>query len=171
MPGIGGFGGGLSSFSCSEDIEMYERYSASARCSLAIANQEAIDSKCKKISARHLLIGIIQTGRNAVVDAMESMDALQALKAELGVTRQFAFVRPIQEARVPMDDHLKRIVEQAISEARMSGHEFVTTAHLVLAMLRLEGEKVMALAGLTYDHSAAIPRLSTSGGDPEPHPS
>jgi ATP-dependent Clp protease ATP-binding subunit ClpA len=115
---------------------MFERFSDRARKVMALANTEAQRFQHQYIGTEHILLGLVKEGRGV------GASVLKQLKVDLRQIRLEVekLIRPGPDedatARLPQTPRAKHVIEYAIEEARMLGHNYVGTEHLLLGLLR-----------------------------------
>jgi ATP-dependent Clp protease ATP-binding subunit ClpC len=116
------------------------------------ARDEAARLQHDYIGTEHLLLGIVREGEGiaAKVLAKLELDFEQIQQAVENMVKSSGGTLTIGE--IPFTPRAKRVLELAIEEARLLGHNYVGTEHLLLGLIR-EGEGVAAqvLAELGVD--------------------
>jgi hypothetical protein len=115
---------------------MFERFSDRARNVMALANQEAQRFQHEYIGTEHLLLGLVKEGRGVGASVLKQLDVdLRRIRLEVE-----KLIRSGPEegatAKLPQTPRVKKVIEYAIEEARMLGHSYVGTEHLLLGLLR-----------------------------------
>ena len=121
---------------------MFERFTDRARRVVVQAQDEARTLNHDFIGTEHLLLGLVGEGKGAAVAALESLGiSLEAVRQ-----RVEDIVPPGEHARpgqIPFTPRAKKVLELSLSEAKLLGHRYVGTEHILLGLLR-EGEGVAA---------------------------
>jgi ATP-dependent Clp protease ATP-binding subunit ClpC len=130
---------------------VFERFSDRARRVVVRAQEEARALNHDFIGTEHILLGLVGEGQGVAAKALESL----GLSLETVRQRVEDAVPPGQYSRpghIPFTPRAKRVLELSLSEAKLLGHRYVGTEHLLLGLLR-EGEGVAAqvLAALGAD--------------------
>jgi ATP-dependent Clp protease ATP-binding subunit ClpA len=151
---------------------MFERFTDRARKVMALANLEAQRLEQPYVGAEHILLGLVQEGSGV------GANVLRNLGVELRVVRREVekLVKSESEAappgKLPMTARAKRIVDNAITEARSLSHNYVGTEHLLLGLLvEHEGVPAQVFASLNLKREvvrAEILNLLGTGGPGEP---
>ena len=134
---------------------MYERLTDRARKVIQLANQEAIRSHHEYIGTEHILLGLVMEGSGVAANVLKMLD-IDLLKIRREVEK---IVQPGPNMVImgdrPPTPRTKKIIEYAIEEARKLHHDFVSTEHLLLGLLRdQEGfaSQVLMNLGLTLEN-------------------
>ena len=130
---------------------MFEHFTDKAIKAVMLAQEEARRLGHNFVGTEQILLGLIGEGTGVAAKVL----------TELGVTLQDARKeveriigrgsRPVP-TDIPFTPKVKRVFEQALTEARALGHNYIGPEHLLLGLLR-EGEGVAAkvLANLDVD--------------------
>jgi ATP-dependent Clp protease ATP-binding subunit ClpC len=121
---------------------MFERFTDRARRVVVFAQDEAKVLHHDYIGTEHILLGLIQEHEGV---AAEVLDALGASLDEVRA-RVEAIVGEGGDARagpLPFTARAKKVLELSLREARLLGHDFIGTEHILLGLIR-EGEGVAA---------------------------
>ncbi len=131
---------------------MQDRFTDRVRKVIYYARDEAARLQHDYIGTEHLLLGIVREGEGiaAKVLAKLELDFEQIQQAVESMVKSAGGTLTIGE--IPFTPRAKRVLELAIEEARLLGHNYVGTEHLLLGLIR-EGEGVAAqvLAELGVD--------------------
>ncbi|TMB59615.1 MAG: hypothetical protein E6J38_12825 [Chloroflexi bacterium] len=132
----------------------FDRFNDRAKRVLALAQDEAIRFNHNYIGVEHLLLGLVREGEGAAAKALASLGVeLSKLRTavEFTIGRGDSTTSPSQITLAP---RTKKVIENAIDEARMLGHSHVGTEHLLLGILR-EGTNaatgILESLGLTVE--------------------
>jgi len=121
---------------------MFERFTDRARRVVVQAQDEARTLNHDFIGTEHLLLGLVGEGKGAAVAALESLGiSLEAVRQ-----RVEDIVPPGEHARpgqIPFTPRAKKVLELSLGEAKLLGHRYIGTEHILLGLLR-EGEGVAA---------------------------
>lgn len=131
------------------DRAMFERFTDRARKVMALANQEAQKLNHDFIGVEHILLGLVIEGDGV------GANVLNNLGADLKKVRKQVILlckpgkRLAEQGKLPQTPRAKRVIENAIKEARALGHNYVGTEHLLLGVaLEAEGAAAQALEKL-----------------------
>ncbi|MDH3215790.1 MAG: ATP-dependent Clp protease ATP-binding subunit [Candidatus Krumholzibacteria bacterium] len=131
---------------------MHDRFTDRVRRVIYFARDEASRLQHDYIGTEHLLLGIVREGEGIAAKVLSKMDLdfEQIQQAVESMVKSSGGTLTIGE--IPFTPRAKRVLELAIEEARLLGHNYVGTEHLLLGLIR-EGEGVAAqvLAELGVD--------------------
>lgn len=135
---------------------MFERYTERARRVLFFARFETSQLGGLSITPEHLLLGIVREGRGGASQIFSASGLpVEQIPAEIHrVTR--VGETPPAAVEIPFSDITKRALRFAADEADAMNHASIGTQHLLLGLLRLEGEPIvsyLARHGLTLAFS------------------
>lgn len=131
---------------------MFERFTDRARKTMALANQEAIDFGHEYLGTEHILLGLVKEGSGVGANVLKNLGVdLRKLKKEIE-----KLCTPgaggSQGEKVPQTPRAKKVIENAIFEARSLNHNYVGTEHLLLGLLHeREGLASQVLKNLGID--------------------
>jgi len=122
---------------------MFGRYSERAQRVIVLAQEEARRLNYNYVGTEHLLLGLIREGTGIAAKALQSLGInLEQVRAEIE--------KVIGRGNAPMSGDIgytprakKVVMELAPEEARLLGHNYVGTEHILLGLIR-EGEGVAA---------------------------
>ncbi len=118
---------------------MLERLSERAKRVLLLADQAAIRCNSEKIGTEHLLCGLLKDGAGVGSSILHDLNVdFAAMRQELDKHLPAAPGGP-EPGKIGQSEHVKKVIEYAIDEARHLSHQMVGTEHLLLGMLRDEG--------------------------------
>ena len=118
---------------------MLERFSERAKRVMLLADQAAIRCNSEKIGTEHLLCGLLKDGAGVGSNILHELGIdLAAVRQKLDQHLPSAPGGP-EPGRIAQSEHVKRVIENAIDEARHLNHHMVGTEHLLLGMLRDTG--------------------------------
>src|SRR5436189_201076 len=136
----------------------FDRFNDRAKRVLALAQDEAIRFNHNYIGVEHLLLGLVREGEGAAAKALASLGVeLSKLRTavEFTIGRGDSTTSPSQITLAP---RTKKVIENAIDEARMLGHSHVGTEHLLLAIVKVantHAASALASLGVYYDKTKA----------------
>ncbi|MFO7246679.1 MAG: Clp protease N-terminal domain-containing protein, partial [Bacillota bacterium] len=118
---------------------MFGRYSERAQRVIVLAQEEARRLNYNYVGTEHLLLGLIREGTGIAAKALQSLGInLEQVRAEIE--------KVIGRGNAPMSGDIgytprakKVVMELAPEEARLLGHNYVGTEHILLGLIR-EGE-------------------------------
>jgi len=121
---------------------MFERFTDRGRRVVVLAQEEARLLNHNYIGTEHLLLGLVREGDGAAAEAIESLGiSLEAVRQQV----QQIIGRGKQEpsGHIPFTPRAKKVLELSLREARQLGHDYISTEHILLGLIR-EGEGVGA---------------------------
>ena len=116
-----------------------DRYTQKAQEAIAAAQNAAQEMNSPVLDAEHLLHALLEADDGIPAETLRRMGVdLPALRDELaGILGRRA---KIQGGSLSLDPRAKRALELAEQEARRLGDEYVSTEHLLLAIIEVGGE-------------------------------
>jgi len=120
---------------------MFNRFTERARKVIVLAKEEARRFNHDYIGTEHLLLGLIREGEGVAAAVLQKMGlSLESIRLEVE-----KLVQPGPSTQIlgdiPFTPRSKKSLELAAEEARALGHNYISTEHLLLGLLR-EGEGV-----------------------------
>jgi ATP-dependent Clp protease ATP-binding subunit ClpC len=124
---------------------VFEKFTDRARRVVVRAQEEARALNHDFIGTEHILLGLVGEGQGVAAKALETVRQRVEDAAPPG-----QYSRP--SGHIPFTPRAKKVLELSLSEAKLLGHRYVGTEHMLLGLLR-EGEGVAAqvLAALGAD--------------------
>ena len=125
-----------------------DRFTKRARRVLTLAQEEALRLNHNYIGTEHLLLGLVREENGVAVKVLrelgvEPSQVIRAVERTVGRGERPPFGKPTLAPRT------KRVIELAVDEARLMGHHYIGTEHLLLGLVREgEGIAVNVLRGL-----------------------
>jgi ATP-dependent Clp protease ATP-binding subunit ClpA len=119
----------------------FDRFNDRAKRVLALARDEAIRLKHNYIGTEHLLLGVLCDDQHVAARVLESLGvelskARTAVEFIIGVGSE-----PTAPSDITLSPRTKKVIELAIDEARLLGHQHVGPEHLLLGLVR-EGQGI-----------------------------
>ncbi|GAB6178939.1 ATP-dependent protease ATP-binding subunit ClpC [Desulfotomaculum defluvii] len=121
---------------------MFQRFTERAQKVLVLAQEEARRFKYPYIGTEHILLGLIREGEGIAARALGNMN-INADKVKAAVEQMVEMGDQPVPGDIPPTPRAKRVLELAVEESRLMGHNYVGTEHLLLGLIR-EGEGVAA---------------------------
>ncbi len=122
---------------------MNDKFTERVRKVIYLARDEASRLQHDYIGTEHLLLGIVREGDGIAARVLKKMD-LDLEQIQQAVENM---VKPtggtLILGEIPLTPRAKRVLELSVEEARLLGHNYVGTEHLLLGLIR-EGEGVAA---------------------------
>jgi ATP-dependent Clp protease ATP-binding subunit ClpC len=125
-----------------------DRFTKRARRVLTLAQEEALRLNHNYIGTEHLLLGLVREENGVAVKVLRELgvepgQVIRAVERTVGRGERAPFGKPSLAPRT------KRVIELAVDEARLMGHHYIGTEHLLLGLVREgEGIAVNVLRGL-----------------------
>jgi len=122
---------------------VFSRYTERAQRVIVLAQDEARRLNYDYVGTEHLLLGLIREGEGIAAKALQSLGIqLEQVRAE--VEKMIGKGSASTRGEIGFTPRAKKVmVELAIEEARLLGHNYVGTEHILLGLIR-EGEGVAA---------------------------
>ncbi|MEM7537013.1 MAG: Clp protease N-terminal domain-containing protein [Chloroflexota bacterium] len=113
------------------------RFTYRARHLLMLAQEEAIRLNHKAIDTEHLLLGMLRDTQALSTKALEQLgidltEMLREIENTVGRGQRTPFGNP------SLAPHAKRVIELSVETARIMGHTYVGTEHLLLGLVEAE---------------------------------
>ncbi len=122
---------------------MNDRFTERVRKVLFLARDEASRLQHEYIGTEHLLLGIVREGEGIAAKVLKKM-GLDFEQIRLAVEKLVAATGgTVTIGEIPFTPRAKTVLELSVEEARLLGHNYVGTEHLLLGLIR-EGEGVAA---------------------------
>lgn len=129
---------------------MFERFTDRGRKIIILAREEAERHQNDYLGTEHLLLAILRDGEGAPLIVLKKMGlSPEQIRMEVernlpsgGVTMTYG--------EIPFTPRVKRVIEFSIEEAKLLGHNFVSSEHLLLGLIREEegiGGKILRSLG------------------------
>ena len=122
---------------------MNDRFTERVRKVLFLARDEASRLQHEYIGTEHLLLGIVREGEGIAAKVLRKM-GLDFEQIRLAVEKLVSATGgTVMIGEIPFTPRAKTVLELSVEEARLLGHNYVGTEHLLLGLIR-EGEGVAA---------------------------
>ena len=122
---------------------MNDRFTERVRKVLFLARDEASRLQHEYIGTEHLLLGIVREGEGIAAKVLKKM-GLDFEQIRLAVEKLVSATGgTVTVGEIPFTPRAKTVLELSVEEARLLGHNYVGTEHLLLGLIR-EGEGVAA---------------------------
>lgn len=129
---------------------MFERFTDRGRKIIILAREEAEKHQNDYLGTEHLLLAILRDGEGAPLIVLKKMGlSPEQIRMEVernlpsgGVTMTYG--------EIPFTPRVKKVIEYSIEEAKLLGHNFVSSEHLLLGLIREEdgiGGKILRSLG------------------------
>lgn len=121
---------------------MFGRFTERANRVMLLAEDEAKRLNHGYVGTEHLLLGLIREGQGVAARALAEVGInFNQVKAE--IERVIGRGEQMVEGKLGFTPRSKKVLNLAIDEARLLGHNYIGTEHLLLGLIR-EGEGVAA---------------------------
>jgi ATP-dependent Clp protease ATP-binding subunit ClpC len=121
----------------------FSKFTERARKVILLAKDEAKKLNHDYIGTEHILLGLIKEGEGVAAAVLSSLGLeADAIRDEIEKLVQ-AGVGIDQPGDIPFTPKAKKVIELAMDEAKMLGHNYIGTEHLLLGLIR-EGEGIAA---------------------------
>jgi ATP-dependent Clp protease ATP-binding subunit ClpC len=151
---------------------MFERFTDRARQVVVLAQDEARGLKHNYLGTEHVLLGLLREEEGLAARVLESLDiTVEEVRAQ--VVRIVGEGDELTSGQMPLAPRAKKVLELALREALSLGHNYVSTEHILLGLVR-ENEGVAARILLDFDADAEkirneiIRKLSGAGRREQP---
>ena len=118
--------------------DRFEKFTERARKVLTLAQKEAIRYQLSFIGTEHLLLGLIDEGEGVAAKVLVNLGVpLSDVRNELeSAVAQLQGSQALPEGEVGLTPRAKMVITLAVDEARLFGHRYVGTEHMLLGMIR-----------------------------------
>jgi ATP-dependent Clp protease ATP-binding subunit ClpC len=128
---------------------MYERFTDRARKVMQLANEQAQNFNREYIGTEHILLGLIKEGSGVAAHVLKNLgidpDRIRVEVKKLSPPGP-DFDAPRKLPYIPL---AKKVIENAMDEARNLNHNYVGTEHLLMGLLRVtDGAAAQVLMNL-----------------------
>ena len=108
-----------------------DRFTKRARRVLTLAQEEALRLNHNYIGTEHLLLGLVREENGVAVKVLRELgvepgQVIRAVERTVGRGERAPFGKPTLAPRT------KRVIELAVDEARLMGHHYIGTEHLLV---------------------------------------
>jgi len=126
----------------STTTSMFERFTEKAIKVVMLAQEEARRLGHNFVGTEQIMLGLIGEGTGIAAKVLKSM-GINLKEARIEVEKIIGRGSGFVAVEIPFTPRAKRVLELALEEARLLGHSYIGTEHLLLGLLR-EGEGVAA---------------------------
>ncbi len=138
---------------------MFEIFTDPARRVVVLAQVEARELNHQHFGTEDILLGLIREGNGIAAKALESMN-VSLDRVHEQVNELVEKGQPSPDGAIPFTQHAKLVLELALAEAQLLGHNYIGTEHILLGLIRAgEGVAVEVLAKLHADPNAVRQRV------------
>jgi excisionase family DNA binding protein len=136
-----------------------DKFTDQARSILSLASEEARRYNHNGVGTEHLLLAIMSEGEGIAVKALAQLLVQPGeVRAQIETLHPVG-EQPVGEGQIGMTAQGKQSIELAVQEARLLGHHYLGTEHLLLGLLREEGEpggQVLRKSGVTLEKAREL---------------
>jgi ATP-dependent Clp protease ATP-binding subunit ClpA len=127
---------------------MYDRFTERARAVLQRAHEEARCRRGDYVGTEHILLALAKEGDCLAAYALKTLE-LDPDRIDRELDRITPRPQTPHAGRLEQSPRVKQVLEYALHEAIQLGHAYVSTEHLLLALLRVkDGVAAQALMNL-----------------------
>jgi ATP-dependent Clp protease ATP-binding subunit ClpC len=120
----------------------FDKFTERARKVLALAQEEARRFNHNYIGTEHILLGLVREEEGMAAKVLSNL-GIGLNKVRAAVEFIIGRGEGSTQNEVGLTPRAKRVIELAVDEARLLGHQYIGTEHILLGLLR-EGEGVAA---------------------------
>ena len=113
---------------------LYERFTDRARKVMQLANQEAYRWNHDHVGTEHVLLGLVKEGSGLAAHVLQQF-GLTVANVRAAAEKYIKPGPDVVIGRLPHTPRTKRLIENAVGEARHLKHNHVGTEHLLLGLL------------------------------------
>jgi ATP-dependent Clp protease ATP-binding subunit ClpA len=145
---------------------MFEKFTERARQVVVLAQEEARTLKHNYIGTEHILLGLLREEEGLAARVLESLDiTVERVRAQ--VVQIVGAGEEVTSGQIPFTPRAKKVLELALREALMLGHNFIGTEHVLLGLAREnEGVAARILLDLGADSEKIRNEVIRMLGDP-----
>ncbi|MBI5137128.1 MAG: ATP-dependent Clp protease ATP-binding subunit [Nitrospirae bacterium] len=129
---------------------MFERFTDRGRKIIILAREESEKHHNDYLGTEHLVLAFLREGDGIALAILKRM-GLSADHVKLEVERNLpSGGQSVTFGEIPFTPRVKKVIEYAIEEARLLGHNYIGSEHLLLGVLREEegiGGKILRSLG------------------------
>ena len=121
--------------------DKFDRFTRRARRVLTLAQEEAQRLNHNYIGTEHLLLGLIREENGVAVKVLRELGVRPQRVKDMVERTVGQGQRTMFSSKLTLTPRTKHVIELAVDEARLMGHHYIGTEHLLLGLVR-EGEGV-----------------------------
>ena len=126
---------------------------------LQIAREEATRLSHESVGTEHILLAVIREGEGVAMAVLANLNVdTTEMSRDVEAATKKGRAASSRDLEVPYTSRAKKVLELAMSEARVMDHSYVGSEHLLLALLREEkgvAAQVLNRAGVTLELARA----------------
>ncbi len=136
-------------------MSIFDRFTEKAQKVLVFAQEEALRLKHNYIGTEHILLGLLREGEGIAAQILTNKganlgDIRKKVIDAVGVGKE-----PVKQV-IGYTARTKNVIETSVNEARVLGHSYVGTEHLLLALLREKdgiAGQILSSIGINFNNS------------------
>ncbi len=134
---------------------MFESFTQRARKVLNVSKKEAAKFNSDYVNTEHILLALVIDGEGIAAIALQNLGIdLESIRIEteeiIGIKAGYSF----SQSDKPFSPAVKKVIEIAAQEAKILGHNYIGTEHLLLGLIK-EGEGIASIVlknlGATFE--------------------
>ncbi len=115
---------------------MFKRFTERARRVIILAREEAERHHHEYLGTEHILLGMLKDGGGIAITVLQKA-GLSIDQIRLEVERHLPCnANSLIVGEIPFTPKAKKVLEYAVEEARLMGHNYIGTEHLLLGLLK-----------------------------------
>ncbi len=115
---------------------MFKRFTERARKVIILAREEAERYQHEYLGTEHILLGILKDGGGIAIAVLQKVDKdIKQIRVEVERNLPKSLTSSV-EGDIPFTPKAKKVLEYAVEEARLMGHNYIGTEHLLLGLIR-----------------------------------
>ena len=115
---------------------MFKRFTERARRVIILAREEAERHHHEYLGTEHILLGMLKDGGGIAITVLQkaglSIDQIR-MEVERHLPRN---ANALIVGEIPFTPKAKKVLEYGVEEARLMGHNYIGTEHLLLGLLK-----------------------------------
>jgi ATP-dependent Clp protease ATP-binding subunit ClpA len=118
---------------------MFERFTERARQVVVLAQEEARAANLGYIGTEHVLLGLLREEEGVAAKVLNDL-GVTADKVRASAERRYmGGDEPRADGKLPFTPRAKKVLEMSLREALSLGHNYIGTEHILLGLVRDEG--------------------------------
>lgn len=115
---------------------MFKRFTERARRVIILAREEAERYHHEYLGTEHILLGILKDGGGIAITVLQKLGLdINQIKQEVEQNLPRS-LNTLIVGEIPFTPKAKKVLEYAVEEARLMGHNYIGTEHLLLGLLK-----------------------------------
>ncbi len=129
---------------------MFEKFTDRGRKIIILAREEAERHQNDYLGTEHVALALLREGDGVAMTVVKKM-GLSVEQVRMEIERNLpAAIVPGSYGEIPFTPRIKKVIEYAVEEAKLLGHHYIGSEHLLLGLLREEegiGGKILRSLG------------------------